>query len=78
MKYYLYKAVEILLPLALLILALLLLAALIFKLFQRHRASGNKIPMLLSKELKEKYMAKYIGEEPTEVDNQKEEKRNGH
>jgi hypothetical protein len=69
MKYYLYRAAEILPPLLLLILALLLLAALIFRLFQRREPSGDKIPMLLSKELKEKYMAKYIGKEPTEMDN---------
>jgi hypothetical protein len=60
---------EILFPILLLILALLLLAGLIFILFQRHKPSGGKIPMLLSKELKEKYMAKYRGKEPTEVDN---------
>jgi hypothetical protein len=71
MEYYLYRATEILSPLLLLILALLLLAALIFKLFQRPKPSGDKIPMLLSKELKEKYMEKYTGKESTEIDDQK-------
>jgi len=71
MKYYLYKSAELLSPLLLLILALLLLAALIFKLFQRPKPSGDKIPMLLNKELKEKYMAKYTGKEPTQIDDQK-------
>jgi hypothetical protein len=78
MKYYLYKAAEILPARLLLILALLLLAALIIRLFQRPKPSGYKIPMLLSKELKEKYMAKYTGKKPTEMDDQEEEKRNGH
>ncbi len=77
MKYYLYGFVELLSPILLLILALLLLAALILRLFQRPQPSGNKIPMLLSKELKERYMAKHIGIGSTEIKDQKEEKENG-
>jgi hypothetical protein len=78
MKYYLYRAAELLPPIFLLILALLFLAALLFRLFQRPKPSGDKIPMLLSKELKQKYMAKYTGKESTEIKDQEEEKRNGH
>jgi hypothetical protein len=74
MKYYLFRAAVILFPLLGLILVLLFVAALILKLFQRSKPSGNKVSILLSKELKEKYMAKYGVEEPTKVDNEKEEK----